>query len=82
MEQQIGLDASLDGLLGSRAFGQVAGFTQDFIAVTGRMASGTDGVYVIDTKNMVVVVLYYDSSKGKLLFGDVQSLRNTFGRVR
>jgi len=78
-----GGDRTSAGLpFGTPAYGQVAGFTQDFIGVTGRIATGIDAVYLVDTKNLTVVALTYDQNAKNLVFLGRQSLANTFGRPR
>ena len=70
----------LGAMFGSPAYGQVAGFTQDFIGVTGRISTGWDALYIFDTKSMVVAAMYYDQSKGEIVPGGSYRLNAVFGR--
>jgi hypothetical protein len=52
--------------LGSTAYGQVAGFNQDFIAVTGDIANGYQALYIFDTKRLTLIAVWYDWSSKTL----------------
>jgi len=65
---------------GMTAYGQVAGFTQDFIGVTGRIATGVDALYLIDTKNLVVMALTYDQNAKALVKLGTAPLGGSFMR--